>query len=280
MTSPELARWLKTATQGLPVSASERLRTELTDHYLDAYEYALEEGHDDAHARHLALESLGNARAISDEYQQTYHTRRRYRLAAAIGMSYPIFYGLSIAFNESVAGHMAFNLALFLPLLYIVYAFKTILAVRPHGAPLYTYEQLIHTGIVAVCVPRLFGWVIYHHPIVVEASSRSFSDIRSPAELLMNGMALIGLFLTAGGFLLLGERALRVRESLYGLLKPSAILGLVCGLGLGVYGLGTLGNNMLVRGPAEELAVFSGMLSVVVWSMIFFRAQGEIRQVA
>jgi hypothetical protein len=57
-------------------------------------------------------------------------------------------------------------------------------------------------------------------------------------------------------------------------------LGLVCGVGLGVYAIGTLGNNMLVRAPAEALAVMSGMLSVVVWSMIFFRAQGEIRQVA
>jgi hypothetical protein len=280
MTSPELARWLKTATRGLPASASARLQAELTDHYWDAYDFALEEGQDDTSARRLALESLGSARAISDEYQQTYHTRRRYRIAAALGMAYPILYGLSIAFNESVAGHLAFNLALFLPLLYIVYAFKTVLAVRPHGAPLYTYEKLIHTGIVAVSVPRLFGWIRYHEPIVLEAYSRSFSDIHSLTELMMNGMAMVGLFLTAMGFLLLGERALRVRESLYGLLKPSAILGLICGIGLGVYGLGTLGNNLPVREPAQMLAVFSGMLSVVVWSMIFFRAQSEIRQVA
>lgn len=280
MTSPDLTRWLKTATHGLPTAAAARLCAELTDHYLDAYEYALEEGHDEAGARRIALEALGNARTLSNEYQQTYHTRRRYRLAAAVGLSYPLLYGASVAFNESVAGHLAFNLALFLPLLYIVYGFKTLLAVRPHGAPLYTYEQLIHTGIVAVCVPRLFGWVIYHRPIIAEATSLTFSDVRSVSELLINAVALIGLFLIAVGFLLLGERALRVRETLYGLLKPSAILGLVCGVGLGVYAIGTLGNNMLVRGPAEALAVMSGMLSVVVWSMIFFRAQGDIRQVA
>lgn len=280
MTSPDLARWLKTATRGLPASASARLQTELTDHYLDAYEFALEEGQDEGAARRFALESLGSAHDIAEEYQQTYHTRRRYRLAAALGMAYPILYGLSIAFNESLAGHVAFNLALFLPLLYVVYAFKTLLAVRPHGAPLYTYEQLIHTGIVAVCVPRLFGWILYHRPIIAEATSRSFSDVHSVAELLMNGMALVGLFITAGGFLLLGERALRVRESLYGLLKPSAVLGLVCGIALGVYALGTVENNMTVRAPAEALAVISGMFSVVIWSMIFFRAQSEIRQVA
>ena len=280
MTSPDLTRWLKTATHGLPTAAAARLCAELTDHYLDAYEYALEEGLDEATARRTALEALGNARALANEYQHTYHTRRRYRLAAVVGMSYPLLYGFSVTFNESVAGHLAFNLALFLPLLYIVYAFKTLLAVRPHGAPLYTYEQLIHTGIVAVSVPRLFGWVIYHRPIIAEATSRSFSDIQSFSELLMNVMALVGLFLIAGGFLLLGERALRVRESLYGLLKPSAVLGLVCGVGLGVYAIGTLSNNTLVRGLAEALAVMSGMLSVVVWSMIFFRAQGDMRQVA
>lgn len=280
MTPPALARWLKTATHGLPAAAAERLREELTDHYLDAYEYALEEGQDETTARTTALEALGSARELASAYQHTYHTRRRYQIAAVVGMSYPLLYGFSVAFNESVAGHLAFNLALFLPLLYIAYAFKTLLAVRPHGAPLYTYEKLIHTGIVAVSVPRLFGWVIYHQPLIAEATSRSFSDIHSVAELLINAMALIGLFLTAGGFLLLGERALRVRESLYGLLKPSAVLGLVCGVGLGIYAIGTLGNNMVVRAPAEALAVMSGMLSVVVWSMIFFRAQGEIRQVA
>ena len=65
-------------------------------------------------------------------------------------------------------------------------------------------------------------------------------------------------------------------------LRPAlrSVLGLVCGVGLGIYAIGTLGNNMVVRAPAEALAVMSGMLSVVVWSMIFFRAQGEIRQVA
>jgi len=280
MTSPDLTRWLKTAAHGLPTAAAARLCAELTDHYLDAYEYALEEGLDEATARRTALEALGNARALANEYQHTYHTRRRYRLAAVVGMSYPLLYGFSVSFNESVAGHLAFNLALFLPLLYIVYGFKTLLAVRPHGAPLYIYEQLIHTGIVAVSVPRLFGWVIYHRPLIAEATTRSFSDIHSFSELLMNAIALLGLFLIAGGFLLLGERALRVRESLYGLLKPSAVLGLVCGVGLGVYAIGTLGNNTLVRGPAEALAVMSGMLSVILWSMIFFRAQGEIRQVA
>ncbi len=280
MTPPELARWLKTATHGLPAAAAARLSAELTDHYLDAYEYALGEGYSDAIARTIALDALGNARAVSDEYQTTYHTRRNYRIAAVVGLSYPLLYGVSVAFNESVAGHLAFNLALFLPLLYIVYGFKTLLAVRPHGAPLYTYEQLIHTGIVAVSVPRLFGWIIYHKPIIAEATSRSFSDMHSLPELLINGVALVGFFLMAAGFLLLGERALRVRESLYGLLKPSAVLGLVCGVGLGMYTLGTLGNNMLVRAPAETLTVMSGMLSVVVWSMIFFRAQGDIRQVA
>jgi hypothetical protein len=183
-------------------------------------------------------------------------------------------------FHARSAGLMVFNPALFLPLIYIVYAARVLLAERPHGANLVRYEQLIHTGIVAMCVPRLVGWLLYHQPIIAEAYTRTLGEARSLNEFLLNGMALIGLLLAGAGCVALGERTLHLREGLYGLLKPASGLLMLAGGGLLLYCLGTFSGSLPLRESAEALAVLACMSAGVLWALIFLRARDEAPRLA
>lgn len=280
MTSPEFERWLKRATKRLPTETAVIVREELTAHYEDAVADYLAEGKTQQEAQRAALLALGDEGEVSEGFQQTHFAGRRYLMAAAVGMTYPAVYLLSIPFNQYFAGVMVFNPAIFLPLIYVVYGFKTLLAHRPHGTNLTPYENIVHTGIVAMCVPRLFAWLIYHQPMIAEAYAKTFGEAHSTGEFLLNAIAVFGLFLTSIGCVMLGERALHLPESLFGLLKPAGGLVMFCGGCLALYCLGTLTGSIPVREMSEMIAVVTGMIAVVLWAVIFFRARSEMVEFA
>jgi hypothetical protein len=275
-TLPQFDRWLKRATRGLARDVAALVREELTAHFEDAVAEYVSEGMTHLEAQQAALHDLGDDSEVAEGFQQTHGAGRHYLIAAVLGMSYPALYLLSIPFNERIAGTMVFNLAIFLPLLYVAYSFKVVLAQRPHGANFLTYERIIHTGIVAMCVPRLVGWLVYHQPIIAEAYTRAFGDAHSMNEWLLNAVALSGLFIAAVGFIGMGERVLHLRERLYGLLRPAGLLAMGCGMGLALYCVGVLVGNSTLREVSEMAAVVTGMITVVLWSVIFFRARSEM----
>src|SRR5690349_20478008 len=113
MITPEFERWLKRATKRLPSETAEIVREELTAHFEDAVADYLAEGKTPQEAQQAALLALGDEGEISDGFQQTHFAGRRYLIAAAIGMVYPVVYLLSIPFNQYFAGVMVFNPAIF-----------------------------------------------------------------------------------------------------------------------------------------------------------------------
>jgi hypothetical protein len=280
MTSDDLKRWLDHVTCQLPEDVADMIREEITAHYDDAVADALVAGCSPEAAHQQAMAALGSASDVAAGFNQTHHAPRHYLIAAVMGMLYPLAYLASIPLNIQLSGEAVFNLTLFLPLLYVAYGFKTMLAQRPHGADMRLYERIIHTGIVAMCVPRFFSWMIYHQPIITETYTRSLAEAHSTIELALNGMALIGLLLVALGFVLLGERTLHLRETLYGLLKPAGILVIGCGLCLAGYSIGVVNDSSGLRTLTESLAVITGMIAVMLWSFIFFRARSEITLLA
>jgi hypothetical protein len=51
---------------------------------------------------------------------------------------------------------------------------------------------------------------------------------------------------------------------------------MLCGGGLGVYSLGVIVGDSTLRETAELFAVLAGMIVVMCWSLVFFRARSEM----
>lgn len=75
-----LEQWLGVATSGLCESAAERVRAEISEHYLSAIESAGEGGCDSADVERRAVASLGDAKAANRQYRRVLLTERETRL--------------------------------------------------------------------------------------------------------------------------------------------------------------------------------------------------------
>lgn len=139
--------------------------------------------------------------------------------------------------------------------------------------------MLIRWGIIILCVTRLIGWRIYHHPTIVESYGRSIFDAVSMWEMGLNFVSIAGLLLAAGGFLLIGEQTLRLRETLHGLVKPLGITVIVSGAGFAVYGLGSLMGIADVSMLAEMITVMAGLIATLTWSYIFWRERQTVTMI-
>lgn len=280
MTTPDLDRWLKQATHGLTADEAADIRDELRWHYEDSRADFIAEGMSPQAAHRAAMASLGAADDVGAEFREIRFIGTRYLLVALLGLIYPPLHFLTIQFNIRVAGSVIFNMAIFLALLYVVYGFKTLLKSRPHGIDIRLYEQIIHTGIAVTCVPRLVAWLLYDRPMLIEAYTVSLWEAASTTELLLNVTSLLGLFIITAGLLMLGEHALRLHESLFGMLKPAGGLMIICGLSTGAFAIGTMMGSSGISELAETIIAIAGMCAVVLWSVIFFRARGELLSLA
>ena len=272
----DLQRWLTKATKGLPGDEAAMLRDELRWHYEDTCEAYRAEGLTDDEAHQATMTDLGAAGAVAGSFREVYRAGSRYLLIALAGLLYPPVHFFLIHLNNHLSGAVVFNLVIFLPLLYIVYGLKTLLAERPHGANMKLYEQVIHTGIAVACVPRLLTWLTYHQPMVMESYSRSLWDTASTFELTLNLVTLLGFFIIALGLMTAGERVLHLRETLYGLLKPAGILLIGMGLCFGIYAVASVMGNAGLSVLADNVIAIVGMIGIVLWSLIFFRSRTEM----
>jgi hypothetical protein len=71
-----LEQWLDVATSGLCESAAERVRAEISEHYLSAIESAGEGDCDSADVERRAVASLGDAKAANRQYRRVLLTKR------------------------------------------------------------------------------------------------------------------------------------------------------------------------------------------------------------
>ena len=271
MPHPNLERWLTKSTQGLSSELYEMICEEITEHYEDAHEDYLAQGYDQVTAHEMVMRDLGDESAVGKEFRQVHYSNLRYLLYVLVGLAYPIGYILSIPFNEYLVGGIAFNLAIFLPMIYIISSFRTLLRDRFSQTNIEHNIMLIRWGIILLCVTRLIGWRIYHHPTILESYSRSIFDAVSIWEMGLNLASIAGLLLAAIGFILIGEQTVRMREDFYGLLKPLGLSIMIGGVGFAVYGLSSLFGYEDVCLFAEMIAVIAGMIATLAWSFIFWR---------
>lgn len=271
MTHPDLQRWLKKSTRGLDADLSQLIHDDITAHYEDALEDYQSEGHDLTTAHHMAMRDLGDESAVGAGFREIYHRHWLYLAYALIGLVYPIGYLLSIPFNEALVGGVAFNIAIFLPMIYIVSSFRTLLRDRFSQVDIEKNILLIRWGIIILCLTRFIGWRIYYQPTIVESYSRSIFDAISVWEMGLNLVSIAGLLLAAVGFILIGEQTLRLDEDFYGLLKPLGLSIVVCGAGFAIYGLCSLVGQAQLCMIAEMIADMTGIIATLTWSFIFWR---------
>jgi len=271
MPHPDLQRWLKKSTRGLDADLSDLIRDDITAHYEDALEDYQNDGHDLATAHQMAMRDLGDESAVGVGFRQVHYSNWRYLAYALVGLIYPIGYLLSIPFNEALVGGVAFNLAIFLPMIYIVSSFRTLLRDRFSQVDIEKNILLIRWGIILLCLTRFIGWRIYYQPTILESYSRSIFDAVSMWEMGLNLVSIAGLLLAAAGFIFIGEQTLRLHEEFYGLLKPLGISIVLCGAGFATYGLCSLMGQAQICIIAEMIADMAGIIATLAWSYVFWR---------
>lgn len=271
MIHSDLKRWLDKVTRGLPDDLAETLRDEISAHYEDAFDDYRSTGLDDETAHRYAMRDLGDVRAMQRSVKDAYHTDLFYLLAAFIGMGYPLLYLLTIPLNERLVGGTAFNLAVFLPLLYSIYGVRNLLRDRPNAPQTIWLERMIYHGIVVVCLARFAGWTIYGRPTVIESYSRNLGQAATIWELILNTLPIGGVLLVGIGFVLLGWAVLNMVDMFDWLLKPTAAFMMLAGGGFTIYGIST-SYGMINQGIySEMLIVFSSAIAAILWAYIFLR---------
>lgn len=275
MINADLARWLDQSTRGLEQELADLIRDEITAHYEDAVADYVADGYSAQDAHIAAMRDLGDESAVGQAFRHVHHSSRRYLLYALVGALYPLAYLLSIPFNERLVGGVAFNIAIFLPIIYIISSFRTLFRDRYNSIAIEKNIMLVRWGIIITCITRFIGWEIYHQPTIIESYTRSIFDAVSPFELVLNLVSIAGLLLAASGFIFIGEQTLHLRESAYGLLKPVGTVIMVCGASFAVYGLSSMLGNAPICMLAEMVAVMSGILATLAWSYVFWRERQE-----
>lgn len=155
----ELARWLDEATRGLPAAAAAQVRTELSDHYADALDDYAARGKAPSEAHRAALDDLGCAASVRAGLREIYLAPRRYRLAMAAALIFPLAIILDCAgLLTGAGGDVLYYLASLLPTLYILRTFQTLLALRFRiQTPRIMFAAAL--GLCAMSLPRRIGAV-------------------------------------------------------------------------------------------------------------------------
>lgn len=280
MSNPDLQRWLNTSIRGLDPELASDLRDELQHHYEDAVADYLADGYSAFEAHTMTMRDLGDESAVHNGFHSVYRNHWRYWAYAIVGLVYPVAYILSIPFNESIVGGVAFNLAIFLPMIYIISSLRFIVREHFHTIDIDKNVMLIRWGVIVLCITRLIGWRIYHHPTILESYSRSIFDAVSLWEMGLNFASIAGLLLAAGGFIFIGEQMLNLHDDLFGLVKPLGVAIVIGGVSFAIYGIGSLLGMADVCVVAEMIAVVSGMIATLAWSYVFWCERQRHLQVA
>lgn len=272
----ELDRWLDAATRGLPAPAAARVRAELSDHYADALEDYAARGRTPAEARRAALRDLGCAESVRAGLRELYLAPRRYRLAMAAALVFPLAVVLNGAgLLAGAAGEALYALATLLPTLYILRAFQTLLANRFHvHTPRIMFAAAL--GLCAMSLPRVAASLYVGFTESIGGGYLSQVAVKGLAGL--DAAAILGTLITGAALIALCDALFRAD-------KPSAALRL-----FGVVGILT-GYCILGSGLAEafhhaalsdltNLASLAGVIFTrMLWALLFFEAlRGDARQ--
>ena len=276
-TSPlaeDLARWLETATQGLPAAAQAAVRAEIEAHYADAVSDHRASGKTAEEAHRAAMADLGDVRATARALRDTHLARQRYLKAMAVSLAaittfmiMPMLY--SVLKSEMLVS-IIIRVSLLLSTLYTLFSLKVLL--RLDGRVLDRPISLVVWSILAADGARILFWILFNQPAITETGDRSFWAAAPFFQKALDGVALGGEFVTGAGLLLLGLGLMQVKNPLYGLRLPLQYLMLV----MGCLEVGFTAAIVAEAGVAAAVFGSFGMLTIVLafalLTLIFFRA--------
>ena len=269
----ELKKWLDEATKALPAKVSAHARRELLAHYEDAVEAHTAKGKLPMEAHRAALAAMGDAKETARALRETHLAERRYTIAAALALLYPIslFVTLGPLGGYDFVSIFVSNALLLLPSLYILSAFRLLLRGR------YSFERA-NGAIMAVCVglvvltltPTL-STLLLGQPTATQML-RVFGEGTSPLQPVFDAIAVIGVLIAGGGLVWLAERLMYLETSLYGLRLPFRLLAFLLGAAMMSFGISVALSATTLAIFANVFILLFATVTYCLWTLIFFRA--------
>ena len=270
-----LARWLETATKGLPSHAVQMVRAEIGAHYGDAVADYAATGKTEAEGHQAALADLGDVRATARALRDTHLARRRYAIAAAACLVYPITLALlptleSTALRSDILAEIVYLGSALVSTLFALSGLKRLLGHEAHSSR--RLFALIAWAFVVADVAIFASQAVFGQRTIANTTRRGLHDATTFLQAAFDLVDLGGEALGATGLLLLGARLAKVENPLYGL------RGLVSWLAI------TVGGTLLISVVTAALNIYIpavvatllGMVALVVTfallALLFFRA--------
>jgi hypothetical protein len=270
-----ITRWLETATKGLPSHAAQMARDEIGAHYADSVAEYRAMGKTEAEARRVALADLGDVRATARALRDAHLARRRYAIAAAACLVYPVTLGLlsfleATVLRSDVLTEFVYLGSALISILYALSGLKRLLGHEAHSSR--RLFALIAWAFVVADVAILASQAVFGQRTIANTTRRGLHDATTFLQAAFDLVDLGGEVIGATGLLLLGARLAKVENPLYGL------RGLVSWLAI------TVGGTLLISVVTAALNIYIpavvatllGMVALVVTfallALLFFRA--------
>ncbi len=276
-TSPiaeDLARWLETATKGLPAAAQQVVRAEIEAHYADAVSDHRAAGKTAEEAHRAAMADLGDVRATARALRDTHLARQRYARAAMLSLAVLAAFTLARTLNDIIGSWVLTSVIVrgcfVLSALYALYSFKVLLQLdsrfieRPISVV--AWSLVVFNG---TCV--LF-WVLFNQPTVNEIGTRSPWVAAPFFQKALDLTSLGGELATGVGSLLLGLGFAKAKNPLHGLRIPLCFLLLVLGCAEVGYIAGLIFEVRLAIILGAVSSSLVAYLTFALIALLFFRA--------
>lgn len=265
----ELARWLDEATRGLPAAAAAQVRTELSDHYADALDDYAARGKAPSEAHRAALDDLGCAASVRAGLREIYLAPRRYRLAMAAALIFPLAIILDCAgLLTGAGGDVLYYLASLLPTLYILRTFQTLLALRFRvQTPHIMFAAAL--GLCAMSLPRAASALYIGFTESIGGGYLSQVAVKGLAGL--DAAAILGTLATGAAFVVLCD-ALFYVEKRFITLRLFAVIGIFTGYAILGSGLAAAFHHVDLSYLTHLASLTGVILTKMLWALLFFEA--------
>jgi hypothetical protein len=264
--------WLDAATRGVPKEARGWVREELLAHYEDALAEHMLDGTppDEAHRRVVA--ELGSARSVSADLRETHLAERRYRVAAAASLIFPLTMLAHVtltARGESGVEVLIYDLLLLLPMLYVLRNLHTLLVQR-YRLNVGRRLRVVALGLLGMTLPEILMdgyWLALMQGIAPAPSEAILGALNALMLIDLIGAVVLGV-----GFVWLAEALLRLKDARLWSLRPFCYVTLVNGYTLALTSaLGVVGQHDLYN-LAWSVTLILGVVMHALWLLMFYRA--------
>lgn len=266
-------QWLEVATHNLPAHIVNGIRSELAAHYQDAFDAHQHDGLTADETQRAAVADLGSARLVNDDLIMM-HISRNHTLAAMLAcMGYPLLLMVFPQLTGFMGKMVSYLFQDLLNTILLVYVLATFVRLIPSNRrPLYRPVGSLMASLLLGTVVRLSFFSIYHRLPLIGTGAEVVWETGSAQGLILDGGFIAAELLSAGACAWLGWRLYRIKESLYGLLRPiSVLIMLVCPIGAGV-AVSLLLGSMIFASYFTVLGYVLVTLLMAIMILTFFRA--------